>query len=317
MKFQILLFFLLSGFGLSAQTYYPFPTKNTMWTEMFFNPYPNEFSKFHSFMLKDNDTVINGKIYHKLYHSTDTLFTEKNLCGAIREVNKKVYYYSFVSLTFPNPDTYSYLSIEPNKEVMLYDFSLELGDTLKSDSVRLVLNSNLIVEKIDTILIGSEYRKMYTFAHPSFSPHLIIPWAQWVEGIGYLRGLLFRTGDVPSNGLWNDIICFKENNSWLYHFSRKYNKCFYMTGDATPVIQENKKILVYPNPIHSLAHIEFGDDKYTKLTIMDLLGTVLKVYKIKGLSSIDISKSELPNGLYILRLHEENGNIVSTKIVFE
>ena len=308
MKFQLLFFFLLSGIGLTAQTYHPFPTKNTMWTEMYFNPYPNEFSKFHSFALKDNDTTINGKLYHKIYHSNDTTFTEANLCGAIREENKKVYYYSIESLTFP------FTGIKAKTEALLYDFSLKLGDTIMSDSFRISHPDRLKVFKIDSILIGSEYRKTYSFGYLNAPSEM--PYATWVEGIGHLRGLLFATGDVPNNGLWNDLICFKQNNAWLFHYNY-YNNCIYRNYDAINELSVNNKILVSPNPIHSKAHIEFGNTKYLKLTIANLSGKVLKEYQIEGKSSIDIGKGELSNGLYILSIYEVHGNILSTKILFE
>ncbi len=81
---------------MQSSTYHPFPTKNTLWTEAYYNPYPDEYSLFHAFALKDGDTTIKGKLYHKIYHSTDTIFTENKLCGGIREENKKIY--GFVNL---------------------------------------------------------------------------------------------------------------------------------------------------------------------------------------------------------------------------
>jgi len=128
---------------------------------MYINPYPDSYSKFHSFALKDSDTTINGKLYHKLYHSYDTTFTESNLCGGIREQNKKIYFYAIDSipllgqLTFPSR----------RSEEILFDFSLELGDIIRNDSFRISHPDSLVVEKIDSILIGMEYRKRYTFAY--------------------------------------------------------------------------------------------------------------------------------------------------------
>lgn len=313
----LFLFFLITSF-LNAQNYHPFPTRNAMWTEMYFNPYPYEYSEFHSFALKDNDTTINGKRYHKLYHSMDTTFTEADLCGAIREENKKIYYYSIVSLSFPNSGSSinSYMTIESKKEVILCDFSLNIGDTLKSDSIRLVLNSEMVVEKIDSIVLGSEYRKIYTFAYPDLTPHLVIPWAQWVEGIGHLRGLLFKIGDVPTNGLWNDLICFKEGNSWLYHYSDKYTDCFYKT-DAVIKIPNESDITIAPNPIYESATVNFKENHYKKLLMLDLLGRNVREYNLEGRSSLIIHREGLVSGVYILSFLDNNGEITSSKVILK
>ena len=142
-----------------------------------------------------------------------------------------------------------------------------------------------------------------------------IPWLIWIEGIGYLRGLLFKIGDMPTNGLWNDIICFKENSNWLYHNSY-YSNCFYKT-DAVDKITIDRDIVISPNPIHTNAHVEFNNTRYVKLVITNLFGNVLKVYQTKGETSIEINKGNLPEGLYILNLFEETGKVVSKKIIFE
>ena len=202
-------FLLLTGFALKAQTYYPFPTKNTIWTEGYYSPYPDTYKTFHCFALKDGDTTINGKLYHKLYHSNDTIFTEDKLCGGIREDNKKIYYYSIDSLP------YQYIGIQTGSEVILYDFTLKLGDTIRNNLFRISHPDKLIVFIVDSILIGTQYRKTYTFGYPNASKAL--PWATWVEGIGSLRGLLFATGDLPTSGVWNDVICFRQDYNILYH----------------------------------------------------------------------------------------------------
>ncbi len=100
-----------------------------MWTEMYYYPdEDNHAPVFHCYALKDNDTVINGNLYHKLYHSTDTIFTEDKLIGGLREDNKKVYYYSIKTVSF-SPEC-KYTDIAKDTEILLYDFSFKIGDTV-------------------------------------------------------------------------------------------------------------------------------------------------------------------------------------------
>jgi hypothetical protein len=100
MKYYLVIFILVTGINLRAQIYHPFPTKNAMWTEMYYGLYPDYEVVFHSYALKDKDTTINGKVYHKLYHSIDTMFTEDELCGGLREDNKGCITIPFNLLSF-------------------------------------------------------------------------------------------------------------------------------------------------------------------------------------------------------------------------
>lgn len=318
MKTYLFILLIMVGFSLYAQTYHPFPTKNTLWTEMYFNPYPNEYSEFHCFALKDNDTTINSKLYHKLYHSTDTLFTEANLCGAIREENKRVYYYSINSLT------YRFMEIEAKKEYVLYDFSLNICDTIKNDSFSISSTDKLVVFSVDSVLVGTEYRKSYTFAYPNAPDS--IPWAVWIEGVGSLRGLLFATGDVPSNGLFNDLICFRQDNVFLYHYDNnninqyhydRYNDCYYIKPNAVEMIAANTKIIIVPNPVKTIARIEFEKPDYRKLILTDLYGRTLRGYNIEGKTSIKLSRVGLPNGIYFITIYDKHGNKKTARVIFK
>jgi hypothetical protein len=174
MKHLLFIIFLLAGFTLTAQTYHPFPTKNALWTEMYYYPDKDAHApEFHCYALKDNDTTINGKLYHKLYHSTDTIFTESKLCGGIREENKRIYFYAIDSITLLGQLTF------PSKklEIILFDFSLKLGDTIRSDQFNIGYPDKLIVAIMDSTLVGTQYRKTLTFG---YTATIIIPWAKWV-----------------------------------------------------------------------------------------------------------------------------------------
>jgi len=309
MKYKLIWIFLLPGLALNAQTYCPFPTHDAQWTEMYFNPFPDEYTVFHSFALKDGDTVINGKHYHKLYYSTDTSFTEEKLCGAIREENRKIYYYSIDSIPL------EYTGIAPATEVLLYDFNLKTGDTIYNYIDQYWIDPYdylLVVLKSDSILIGTEYRRRLTFGYCATS---IIPWAQWVEGVGSLRGLLFMTGEVPTNGLWNDLICFRQEGSLLYHFDY-YDYCYYKNPDGFVEETTHQNIKVIPNPAFSSARIELDKQDYTKMIMTDLFGNTVKTFDIQGKLSLEIHRGEMPPGIYFL-IFQGNHYAQTIKVIFE
>ena len=317
MKSYLLIILFFCSISLAAQNYHPFPTKNAMWTEMYYRPYTEDITRepeFHCYALKDQDTILNGKLYHKIYHSVDTIFTEEKLCGGIREENKRIYFYPIDSIDYPGQLTY------PSKkaELVLYDFSLEEGDSIDSYTFRLSPENYpsylLKVFKIDSILIGQKYRKAFHFGRPNTS--IPMPWAIWVEGIGSLRGLLFPTGEYPENGLWSDLDCFNQENINLYH-NLGYDNCFCFNNTGISINYKYKKPIIKPNPIQTKAIVDFNGNTNSRLKLVNLFGVVSREYNVKGMTSIEIAKENLSSGIYLLVIEDFQGNFSTAKLIFE
>jgi len=141
----------------------------------------------------------------------DTVFNKNNATyfGGIREDSlKRVYFKGEIGLHRfkPTPEWDGF------EEIILYDFSLGIGDTINSSKDSLFYNwhyyDTLVIYDIDTIHIGNTLRKVYYFEK--------YYWVSWIEGIGNTRGLLFTSGDIPNSGLYGNLICFKQNNEVLY-----------------------------------------------------------------------------------------------------
>jgi hypothetical protein len=291
---------------LIAQEYHPFPTKNTVWAEYFYpggGYYPNV---YHYFALKDNDTIIKGNQYHKLYFSYDTIFTEEKICGGLREENKRVYYYSIDSLSC----TYKVIPIDT--EIILYDFNLQFGDTITEKKFRVNTPGILIINRIDSMKVGTEYRKVYTFGYPKFD---IIMEAKWVEGIGCLRGLLAGIGYTFNNDYSSDLICLIQDNEVLYH--NYYPDCYNKNLTIVHSLNASLKIKITPNPVGSFTRIEFEEPEYQKLAISDQSGKRLMEYNVEGKQSLMIDRKWLPKGLYFLSVYDKSGNIQTLKIIFK
>ena len=217
------------------------------------------------------------------------------------------------------------MEIEAKKEYVLYDFSLNIGDTIKNDSFSISSTDKLVVFSVDSVLVGTKYREAYTFGYPN-APYSI-PWAVWIEGVGSLRGLLFATGGVPTSGLFNDLICFRQDNAFLYHYDNKninqyhydrYDDCYYIKPNAVEIIARNTKLIIAPNPVKTTARIEFEKpDNNSRLILTDLYGTQLKEYNIADKTSIEISRVGLPNGLYFIIIYDKHGDKQTTKVIFE
>src|SRR6056297_3664257 len=134
-KKQILVpivFIVLATIQLQAQgeyEYTPFPDSNAIWSEVYRAPVSENYEKdYHVLALFNEDTVINSIEYHKLFRLYDTVLNREKAeyLGGIREDSLNRVYYKGLNLY----EDYLYMDTNQTGEVLLYDFSLEIGDTL-------------------------------------------------------------------------------------------------------------------------------------------------------------------------------------------
>jgi hypothetical protein len=283
--------------------YAPFPIHDAIWVEysrppIFIGLQPY----FYCYGLKNSDTIINGLVYHKLYYSNDTVFQESEAIGFLRENNGKIYYYGNFQTDSLNPF-----------ERILYNFNLKVGDTIKEPEYEISHPSMLVVSKIDTIIISSQLRKRFHFG--SKINDVSKNWAIWIEGIGYLRGLLYPTGDFPTNGLWNDLVCYWQDEKEIYHFE-DYAYCMeYLKTNAEKLDFINQPS-VFPNPITDQCVFKFSYySDYKNLEIFDLLGKLRYRTIVKNLTSFKFYNTCLESGLYIYRLGGTSKNAFKGKLI--
>jgi len=122
----------------------------------------------------EGDTLVDSILYYKLWISHDSLETLSNL-GLLREESDIVYF-------MPSNST----------EGVLYDFSLEVGD---STMVRNVFCEEIpiTVVNIDTVEYSGILRKRWHL-NSDFGEEI------WIEGIGSVSGLVYTY-------YWHCIIC--------------------------------------------------------------------------------------------------------------
>ena len=137
----IILFFSIPVFG-SSQNYYPFPDSNAIWNHYFETGESktyNNTSMYYSYGLM-GDTTINSVKYSKLYEFNDTVFTlyAEYLGGFREDTLRKVYYTGK-----------DFWGAEYTDEILLYDFSKNIGDTIEYG-----IWGETIIQNIDSVLIG-------------------------------------------------------------------------------------------------------------------------------------------------------------------
>ena len=310
-KYVILLVLFLKVIVVTAQEYeyVPFPdSSNVLWSEMYWKSIsePPPSWVYRNFKFFDEDTIINGIKYHKLFISNNIEITRENaVCLAmIREDStKKVWMRNNTVGIWP--------STNENGEYLLYDFNLKEGDTIDKEEDHLFCQSDkIILDSIRYITISNKLRKIYYFNYR---------WEIWIEGIGKIKGVVFRSGDLLTNGMDNDLICFHQNDTLLYYNSGPYgiyDDCVpsFVLNDV-PVLS-NKSIKVYPNPATE-GIICFENLEYDVLELFDSNGNKVESYDIAGQENYSIDVSRLTKGVYVYRLNSKGFIPVSGKVVVQ
>ncbi len=241
-----------------SQDYHPLFKGSKDWnilaSECSFDPGPP--SIFHteefSFREGENDTIINFETYYAIL---------ANGYGYVREdtIEKKVWFLN-------NFDT----------EVLLYDFSLGIGDTTEL--------LGLVVDTITEEVINQTTRKKYWLSNGEV----------WIEGIGSSLGILRRNmiGWVGAT-FW--LLCAYENEELVYQ-NPDYNTCYIQTSVKEV---EGETISIYPNPAKETVYIKNLPNKINTVEVCDITGKVLRIVDLNKTESINISN--LKQGVYFIK----------------
>jgi len=290
------------GYG-QTNVYHPFPDTNAFWGDKGWNIFNSSICDNTRYGI-NGDTLINGINYKKIYSLSDSTLTNNNSIyfAAIREQNKKVY---TVIGSFP--------------EEILYNFNLNVGDTIRYHYSLVwngAANFSRVVTKIDSILLlNGKYRKRWSF-DPADNCAL---GDTVIEGIGSVinRGLFNPfVNDMLTNGDSWHFECFKHNDTVLYLDNPLCNQCFCSLLTDINKIEERENLGVFPNPFSTQVNIQTCKDfKNATLTVYNSFGQRIKqIENISG-KSITLNRDNLPCGLYILRLTQDNKIFTTDKLI--
>ena len=146
-----------------------------------------------------------GDQYLDVIESDDSLQQEWDYKGVIREdtLNKRVYYNRF-----------------GETEGLIYDFSLEVGDTVFVDNQYLNYNEviHLVVDSIDVVDIYGVMRNRFFLSELDLSvkdPYY--PDEIWIEGIGSNYGIMHSgLGGIAVGGGTVKLLCASQNDNTIY-----------------------------------------------------------------------------------------------------
>ena len=181
-----------------SQTYIPMLHPENSWkVAIYVNTYdppnpPNPYTSYEYYSIGDIETFNNQDYYRIIVNDDPSCL--------LREADGKIYLYSESS----------------NSESILFDFTLDVGDTF--DVFNSAYNSygycsvnavqgfeNLTVQSVNYQEIAGQQRKVITFHQSGYYGNF-----QWIEGIGSINGftLMWEQVDITDGSL---LICFQNN----------------------------------------------------------------------------------------------------------
>ncbi len=247
----------------------------------------------------EDDTLINGILYHKLIkYSINTEYepgTEPVMFfgyyGAIRNLDNKQ-----VEIIY-NWD----VGDEPR---IIYDFSLFVGDTIKigyGSQYYEYYDNPLIVKSIDSIEYCGNYHKRFNLNDTTFAS---IP-VSLIEGIGFTIGLIepyFYQFEELSL-----LICYTERNN------AECEDCELLLSNK--MIYSNNDIKVFPNPNTGFINIH-SEKLIIRYEIINDYGQIIILEdKIRN-NDLNIN-THLSNGKYILKIETIDQKIFTSKIIIQ
>jgi hypothetical protein len=258
-----------------VNTDYKFPIEPTSIWRYDKEARPETFPNYERYQYYFNhDTTISQVRYFKLYKTgffldpgKDGNFVstfENDYAGALRDKDNKYYF----------------LADGSNKEIVLYDFNLNVGDKVESEVFK-----GETVSAIDTVF---DNRKRFYLGKDRYSKIII-------EGIGSVNGL-FEGNDAGTY-----LLCFSEKNVPIYHFSACMDCRLDFKNTTFPVC----------NSIRVLPELTSFSDE-AKLQIMTCYQIPVNSTNVPRLSNFNIQKD---GNIFNVNLFYINNNAVTGEVI--
>lgn len=290
---------LFISFAIKSQTwvYHPFPQVNSFWdmSQSFYcwTGVPGYVTQSYSIFVS-NDTTIGSETYHKLFipylksdstGCTSASVTQGIYKGCIREDStaKKVYYVKPLLST----------------EKLLYDFNLQVGDTIWGELEAPGLVKDTVIS-IDSVQVGASgnWVKRW-FINSCYNIYII-------EGVGSTYGLIETSPGCGPDNMERDIMCMV--GFFIYP---NITDCEMITSVSSITVEDN--LHIFPNPSDGSFQIDFKNNSFQEIIISNLLGDIVLKENIHTTNNFSVKN--LDNGIYILTLVDKDNKKVNKKII--
>jgi len=243
------------------------------------------------------DTLISGKFYKILFKTNDSLFLETQTIGGIREDSNRIYLSE---------------SVYSLKEVLLYDFNLDSGDSIIVYRLIGIDNYSIYpamaaVDSISTIIIDGEIRKKLFIEYHCADYTEDNEKDVWVEGIGSIKSGLLNESCWCLTGCYTRsyLTCYSKNNSTIWK-NPIFNSCYIDSSTIMDVEQENtRKNEVSITAIEKRIQIQ-SKHPISSIQIMNLMGQTIYLKKSLLTNFFELDLLTQDNGLYIFVINNRD-----------
>lgn len=260
------------------------PFEEGIWTYSLL-AYDNDEQQYNTFCFDYylvGDTIVNNKEYHIMQTSYGMLN------GFFREENSSVFY-------VPLPES-DYQWNENLEEFMVFDFSLEVGDTAKIYAFGFDYYHfwELEVNSVNLIEVGGTMRKQILFgAAPNDFPYTGCQF-RWIEGIGETQRTPFYfwpSGyDCITNEAQLSFDCLELNGENII------GSCNCVDSTPTTEVFE-EQIKIFPNPSSRIFQISIPENSDFEIEVFDYQGK-----SIQKIMELEIDLFTFPSGIYFVKL---------------
>ena len=209
---------MMGGMTVKAQDYHPIVEEGKQWNVLFSYPWnpPEPQHKYTDIYKIEGDTLLDGVSYKVMYTTRNEDLMGWSVCGVIRETEDKQVLY--------RRDGASY-------DEILYDFSMEVGDTIIMSGSGFYPDWMFVIET-NEILINGEPRQQIVLEYPFGNGEQEV----WIEGIGSLYGIV-DSGSLFLTGGSTNLLCYYEDGDLIWQNTTPgYNECYmvYPTPPTPP-----------------------------------------------------------------------------------
>ncbi len=240
----------------------------------------------------ESDTIIDDYTYKHVWISEDEDHEEWNFYGAfIREENNRVYYRQMFG-----------------EEGLIYDFNLELGDSVLIDNPRAVGAIWLFLAEVDSVetVEGMKERwRLISNEYPNSE--------YWIRGVGSRTGVLNSSSGIFGGlcGLYT-LLCQKEDGELIY-VNPEYQSCYLYTTGRDEGEKINDPIRLKYDKFQKSVTVIFSGNSEKEIILSNITGHT-KSSISNSLESTTLSLLNNPAGIYIITVLQD-GNRYSKKFI--
>lgn len=292
MRILLLCCFLFIQTTVYSQSYIPLLNQKNEWHL----GYCDENDCYKDVYHTVGDTIVNGNTYKVLdgYHYiSKTFWLRENV------QEKKVYIKTILN--------------EPTEETLLYDFNLEVGDSMQLFNPITPFPDEAGYFTVDSIkiqpILNEQTGKFFYFSPSISNEEAYGMFPIWVEGVGSLSMITAAAG-TPDYDETGQVACFWKDQSLFYHDPSRLEKCESVLNTKEQVLSQAQLALTKQKTIwiNRAENIQ-------SITIYDGQGRQMHTEEFNQNKTIQIDVKHFPAGVYYLNATENRQNWRKTFLI--